>query len=96
MSSSSETMATRGEARHLTTTGTMVGTAAYMSPEQIRAQELGGQTDLFSFEAVLYELSGCRSRARHPARSAAPFCISSQSRRRRSSRTSLCKAAHSK
>jgi len=59
VSSSSETMATRGEARHLTTTGTMVGTAAYMSPEQIRAQELGGQTDLFSFEAVLYELSGC-------------------------------------
>jgi serine/threonine protein kinase len=57
VSSSSETMATRGEARHLTATGTMVGTAAYMSPEQIRAQELDGQTELFSFEAALHELS---------------------------------------
>jgi tetratricopeptide (TPR) repeat protein len=50
----------RREASKFTQSQTIIGTPNYMSPEQIRAGDVGPRSDIFAVGAVLYELLTCK------------------------------------
>ena len=76
LASSDSTLSGAGTAQ-----GTIVGTAGYMSPEQVTGRPVDGRSDQFSFGAVLYEmLTGQRAFARDTSNETISSVLSSEPR----------------
>ena len=56
---------------HLTTAGFMMGTPAYMAPEQVLGQEIDSRADLYAMGVVLYRLAT----GKLPFKGATPFAM---------------------